>query len=648
MDAMPAMPARPAAQIPCCLCGSLIAPNNANMCSRCLQTQVDITEGLPKQVIIHQCRGCERFLRAPQWVSVAPESRELLAVCLRKIRGLGKVKLIDAGFIWTEPHSKRIKVRLTIQKEVFSGVVLQQVFVVEFVVTNLFCDDCHANAASNTWTACVQVRQRVPHKRTIMFIEQLILKHDAHLYALKIQSQPDGIDFFFGQRSHALRFISFLESISPLRSRSAKELVSADLKSNVMSYKFTHFVEIVPLCKHDIMVLPKALAAKCGQITPTVVCERVTTGIRVLDPFTGQRAEFSQAKYWHYGPFSPLATSPQLVQFIVLDCELVAPQHNTSSSSSSSNSSNKSSSSSRSAGASASGTAASASALASASASGGAPTGKRKRGMDDGDVESETRVVQQRKGGRIGIVELVKLSDFGVNDTRYTTTTHLGHLLKAGDHVLGYDMDSVNFNDADARGLDKQGKLPGIVLVRKYYPKTYAFLRKHGRNWKLRSLNADEDATSVAGGAPEVGKGSKKSKKKAAKREMHALRQKEEDTEAFMQDLQEDDEMRSRVNLYRREGGAGSGAAAAAAAAAAAGAAAAAAGDSSDSEMEDDFPEIQLSEMLDELSLKTKEVEQAARAAALEATHLYPRQKIQDKITEGDWHFSGTVDPNEL
>ena len=26
--------------------------------------------------------------------------------------------LVDAGFIWTEPHSKRVKVKLTIQKEV--------------------------------------------------------------------------------------------------------------------------------------------------------------------------------------------------------------------------------------------------------------------------------------------------------------------------------------------------------------------------------------------------------------------------------------------------------------------------------------------------------------------------------------------------
>lgn len=59
-----------------------------------------------------------RYLRPP-WVACELESRELLAVCLKKITGLQKVKLVDATFVWTEPHSRRIKVKLTIQKEVF-------------------------------------------------------------------------------------------------------------------------------------------------------------------------------------------------------------------------------------------------------------------------------------------------------------------------------------------------------------------------------------------------------------------------------------------------------------------------------------------------------------------------------------------------
>lgn len=72
-----------------------------------------------------------------------------------------QVRLIDASFVWTEPHSKRIKVKLTIQKEVISGAVLEQVFVVEYVVNHQMCTDCHRTEAKDFWKAVVQVRQKV-------------------------------------------------------------------------------------------------------------------------------------------------------------------------------------------------------------------------------------------------------------------------------------------------------------------------------------------------------------------------------------------------------------------------------------------------------------------------------------------------------
>lgn len=34
-----------------------------------------------------------------------------------------QLELKDAGFIWTEPHSRRIKVKITVQKEVLTVVV---------------------------------------------------------------------------------------------------------------------------------------------------------------------------------------------------------------------------------------------------------------------------------------------------------------------------------------------------------------------------------------------------------------------------------------------------------------------------------------------------------------------------------------------
>ena len=56
---MEAIPARElvavSGKILCCQCGTPIDPNPANLCVACLRTQVDITEGIPKQVSsLHQ------------------------------------------------------------------------------------------------------------------------------------------------------------------------------------------------------------------------------------------------------------------------------------------------------------------------------------------------------------------------------------------------------------------------------------------------------------------------------------------------------------------------------------------------------------------------------------------------------------------
>ena len=97
----------------CADCGTPIEPNNANLCANCLRNTVDITEWIPKQATVNFCRNCERYLNPPNtWVIAQPESRELLAICLKKLKSLKNVRLIDANFIWTEPHSKRLRVKL--------------------------------------------------------------------------------------------------------------------------------------------------------------------------------------------------------------------------------------------------------------------------------------------------------------------------------------------------------------------------------------------------------------------------------------------------------------------------------------------------------------------------------------------------------
>lgn len=106
------------------------------------------------------CRDCDRWLLPPStWQVAAPESRELLALCLKKLK-LRHVRVVDASFVWTEPHSRRIKVKITIQDSV-SEVMIQQSFVVTYIVHAQQCPECMQSFTPNYWRASVQVRQKV-------------------------------------------------------------------------------------------------------------------------------------------------------------------------------------------------------------------------------------------------------------------------------------------------------------------------------------------------------------------------------------------------------------------------------------------------------------------------------------------------------
>jgi len=82
----------------------------------------------------------------------------MMSMLLGKVKGLNRgVKLVDSNFVWTEPHSKRIKLKLTIHKEVLNKSIVQKSFLVEFVVEWVQCDDCKKVFTPHLWVASVQV-----------------------------------------------------------------------------------------------------------------------------------------------------------------------------------------------------------------------------------------------------------------------------------------------------------------------------------------------------------------------------------------------------------------------------------------------------------------------------------------------------------
>ncbi|CCC69717.1 hypothetical protein NCAS_0D01360 [Naumovozyma castellii] len=449
----------------CCNCGTPIdGSTGLVMCYDCIKMTVDITEGIPREANISFCRNCERFLQPPgQWIRADLESRELLAICLRRLKGLTKVRLVDASFIWTEPHSRRIRIKLTVQGEAMANTIIQQTFEVEYVVIAMQCPDCAKSYTTHTWRAAVQIRQKVPHKRTFLYLEQLILKHNAHVDTISISEAKDGLDFFYSQKNHAVKMIDFLNSVVPMKYKKSEELISQDTHTGSATYKFSYSVEIVPICRDDLVVLPKKLAKHLGNISQFVLCSKISNTVQFLDPNTLQTADLSAQVYWR-SPFNALADVSQLTEFIVLDVESTG-------------------------------------------------ISKGKRVLAD--------------------VTIARSADLGINDQVYYTRSHLGAILHAGDTVMGYFIANSNYNSDLFDGLNID-YVPDVVLVKKLYQRK----TRKNRNWKLKRMAREHKEIDAA----------QDYSSRVQKQDMERA---ERDYELFLQELEEDDEMRQTINLYK-------------------------------------------------------------------------------------------------
>jgi nonsense-mediated mRNA decay protein 3 len=139
---------------------------------------------------------------------------------------------------------------------------------------------------------------------------------------------------------------------------------------------------------------------------------------------TLQQTDVLAGVYWRQ-PFDSLATSSDLVEFLVLDIEPSGPTR-----------------------------------------------GKY--------VLADAQVVLANSKSK-GITEDETMGDDGI----YHTRTHLGGILQPGDTVLGYHLTNSNFNNEDFEALD-QGRLPDVMLVKKTYPNRRK--KNKTRAWKLRSI----------------------------------------------------------------------------------------------------------------------------------------------------------------
>jgi len=414
------------------------------MCVNCVRTSVDITKDIPRVGSINHCKGCGRWLsdnkNANSWVEAGRESRELLAMLLRRVKAtLSKnQRLVDASFIWTEPHSKRIRVKVSVQQEIQHGAVLEQSFQVEFTEAGGFCNDCHRAEAKDFWKCVVQVRQKRKHKKTFLYLEQLILKHEMHKKCIRVTGAGDGLDFFFPDKQTSRKFLEFLMAVMPIKYSTSQKLISHDVHTSSYNYKYTTLVELPVVSKDDVICVPKSIQSKLGNIGPLVICQKVTTMIHLLDFQTLDYVEISKDNYWRQA-FNPIADRPVLKEYMVVETEPITPPKSIG--------------------------------------------------------------CKKSKKHELADLWIIPTDKLGSADSSnwISTRTHLGKLFNAGDLCLGFDIKNSNITEANwdnylyKHGLDN---VPDVVVLKKSYGSTIK--RNKRRTWKLKRLDVEETESRVA------------------------------------------------------------------------------------------------------------------------------------------------------
>ncbi|XP_058746745.1 uncharacterized protein LOC131619691 [Vicia villosa] len=291
---------------------------------KCLRSKNDITVGLRKKLYLLHCPQCKTYSEPlKSWI----QSNQLLDLCLKLLEknlSFTNVRLVRSQTIPSQPNSKIIKIRVTVQKEVITGETLQQSYLVEFVQHNRVCESCTSPQPDpDQWNSVVELRQDGCAMHSFFSLKHAILKHGVAANAVRINEMKHGLDYFFANRIHVNKLLDFIKGRLPVRVSESKELVSHDTND----YKYTFSVEVCPICRQDLIFLPPNVASSLGNIGPIVICTMVTNVITLFDPLTLTQCCLDGDMYWR-APFKSLLTREELVEYLVLDVKEVCSKVN--------------------------------------------------------------------------------------------------------------------------------------------------------------------------------------------------------------------------------------------------------------------------------------------------------------------------------
>lgn len=93
---------------------------------------------------------------------------------------------------------------------------------------------------------------------------------------------PGGFDFYFAKKNEAVAFVEYIKSTVICSLKTSKQLHGTDINNSIEYYQHTFNIEVPPVCKGDLVLLPRACARDIA--VPLMVCTKVSASMTFLHP----------------------------------------------------------------------------------------------------------------------------------------------------------------------------------------------------------------------------------------------------------------------------------------------------------------------------------------------------------------------------
>ena len=317
----------------------------------------------------------------------------------------------------------------------------------------------------------VQIRQRVPHKKTMLYLEQIILKNKMQKSSLYFNEANEGFDFFFSTRRAGEIFSNWIATVVPCKITYTKKYVSLSTST------FTYLVDVANVAKYDLFLLDKESYKKLGGIGPLLICTRLSSRTIFEDPRTFNHLYLDGNTFFKY-KFNKFCNSNQLTEFLILDVyEEIDYNFGNINNNNNKNGKKKKKGKKK----------------------------KNKKNKDEDDSEDENKKEENNNNNINEINEEDSMSlstnyEKGIKDKEkkleedkehilkcrktfikcirnnnekdkgeiIEIKSHLAEVIKPGDIYLGYDLRTINLDSENSAFLEENiNKLPDVILARK-------------------------------------------------------------------------------------------------------------------------------------------------------------------------------------